>query len=134
MTGRQMLLTFEPDRYSLPMIRRVARLGGDSLDVVAIRGLNGYFKDLGPLTPEAEIAELRKYYATLDVPGALVFSEPSYVKIPDGRRVRQPTPNDQAYRPGGVFVVNRAGIIRRVWGGWEKTMEWRANAAIAKYH
>jgi hypothetical protein len=133
-SGKFTLIVFRPTRASIPALRRLGTKYQSILNVVGIVGTVGYFKDLGPLTPELEAQELRKYYQDdLQFPGTIAINNTVFERIPDGRRVAQPTPNERAYRARSgavVILVNPEGVIKRVWGVWDKSYEIRIEEAL----
>ncbi len=135
--GKLSLLNFQPYRWTIPATRRLARAAGDGADVAFVRGTIGYFRDLGPLSTDAEVRELTRYFTSdLIVPGPVAITETQYEILPDGRRVSQPTPNDRAYgteHGATIVVVDRQGIIRRIWLYWDNDYEPRIAATLRRY-
>lgn len=132
--GKFNLIVFRPHRGNIPAIRRLGTKYHDKLNVIGILGTVGYFKDLGPLTPQLEAQELRKYYIDeLKIPGALALNTTIFDKMPDGRRAPQATANEKAYRARAgatVMLVDPQGIIKRVWVSWDKSYEIRIEEAL----
>jgi hypothetical protein len=137
MLGKLTVLNFGPSRWTVPAMRRLSREVGDSLDVALIYGTVGYFRGLGPLTMGAEVPQARKHFIDeLKVTSSLAITETKYHHLPDGRRVSDPNANDRAYRTwlgGSVVVLDRQGIIRRIWGYWTNAHEPRIVATLKKY-
>lgn len=123
--GKVSILNFMPSRPTIPATRRLARAIGDSVDVALVHATVGYFRGLGPLTFATEVPEVRKYFVDeLNIASSLAITETHYHTIADGRRVRDPNANDRAYRTGqGIVVLDRQGIIRRIWLGWDNAYE-----------
>jgi hypothetical protein len=134
--GRVNLLVFTPMRENIPAFRRIASRFAEGVQFVFVQGSYGYFRALGPLTFDEERAQLQRHYVDeLGIPGVMLLTEASFYKIPDGRRVRQPTGNDRAYRTYtgvSVVLVDRAGIIRRMWLGWQGEYELEIERAVER--
>ena len=137
-SGKLTVLNFRPSRWTVPATRRLSRQVGDSLDVALVYGTVGYFRGLGPLTMGTEVPEVRKYFFDeLKIPGSLAITETKYHRMPDGRRVSDSNANDRAYRTGqgtSIVVLDRQGIIRRIWSYWSNAYEPRIVAALQKYN
>ena len=125
--GKVSILNFMPSRPTIPATRRLARAIGDSVDVALVRATVGYFRGLGPLTLATEVPVVRKYFVDeLNIASSLAITETHYHTIADGRRVRDPNANDRAYqtRQGtSIVVLDRQGIIRRIWLFWDNAYE-----------
>lgn len=136
-TGKLTVLNFRPSRWSIPATRRLAREVGDSLDVALVYSTVGYFRGLGPLTMATEVPEVRKYFFDeLKINSSLAINETKYHRLPDGRRVSDPNANDKAYRTGqgvSIVVLDREGIVRRMWTYWTNAYEPRIVATLKKY-
>jgi hypothetical protein len=128
------LIVFRPSRLNIPAIRRIAERFGSALQVTFAVGTYGYFRALGPLSFDDEIAEMRRFYLDeLHIPGAMAVSEGQYTTIPDGRRVRGPSTTERAYHTNtglAAVVVDRRGIIRLVLRGWQRSDERRLERAV----
>jgi hypothetical protein len=135
--GKLTVLNFRPSRWTVPATRRLARAAGDSLDVAMIYGTVGYFRGLGPLTMGAEVPEVRKYFFDeLKISNSLAITETKYHRLPDSRRVSDPNANDTAYRTSqgtSIVVLDRKGVIRRIWQYWSNAYEPRIAATLRKY-
>lgn len=128
--GKVSILNFNPERSTIPATRRLARAIGDTVDVALVHATVGYFRDLGPLTFATEVPEVRKYFVDeLNIAGSLAIIETHYHTIADGRRVADPNANDRAYPMGqrgqrtSIVVLDRQGIIRRIWLYWDNVFE-----------
>jgi hypothetical protein len=134
--GKFNLVVFRMHRGNIPAVRRLGTQYAGKLKVVGVMGTIGYFRDLGPLTPQLETQELRKYFLEdLKIPGAVAVNNTVFNKMPDGRRQADPTPNERAYRSrtgATVMLVDPQGIIRRVWVSWDKSYEVRIDEAIQR--
>ncbi|MBX6330583.1 MAG: hypothetical protein IRY91_01915 [Gemmatimonadaceae bacterium] len=128
------LIVFRPSRQNIPALHRIARRFGRALQITFAVGTYGYFRSLGPLSFDDEIAQMRRFYLDeLHIPGAMAISEGHYTTIPDGRRVRGPSATDLAYHTNtgmSAVVVDRRGIIRFVLRGWQKSDELRLERAV----
>ena len=135
--GKLTVLNFRPSRWNIPATRRLARQAGDSLDVALVYSTVGYFRGLGPLTAAAEVPEVRKYFFDeLKINSSLAINETKYKRLPDGRRMPEPNVNDKAYRTGmgvSIVVLDREGIVRRIWTYWSNAYEPRIVATLKKY-
>ena len=135
--GKPALLNFIAYRWMFPAARRMAAEFGDKLDVASVRPTIGYFKDLGPLNTTVEAGYLRTYFADdVHVAGAVAITETQFHRIPDGRRIPDPGPNDRAYQTdaGSSFVVlDKNGVIRRIWLYWDRAYEPRLERSLKKY-
>lgn len=135
--GKLTVLNFRPSRWTIPATRRLARQVGDSLDVALMYSTVGYFRGLGPLNMAAEVPEVRKYFFDeLKINSSLAINETKYHRLPDGRRVSDPSANDKAYRTGmgvSIVVLDRDGIVRRIWTYWNNAYEPRIVATLKKY-
>ncbi len=134
--GKYTLIVFRPHRGNIPALRRLAEQHRDQLNVVGVSGTIGFFRDLGPLTPELEVEELQKYYTKdlkVSMPIAVNFTE--WEKLPDGRRNPQPTPNESAYRArtgATVMLIDPRGVIKQIWVSWDKSYEGRIETALSR--
>jgi hypothetical protein len=135
--GKLTLLNFQPSRWTVPATRRLSRAVGDSLDVALVYGTVGYFRGLGPLTMAAEVPEVRKlFFDELKITSSLAITETKYHRLPDSRRVPDPNANDRAYRTSqgaSIVVLDRQGVIRRIWQYWSNAYEPRIAATLRKY-
>lgn len=137
MPGKVTLLDFIAYRWTLPAAGHMKQEFGEKLDLALVRPTIGYFKDLGPLSTADEVGYLRKYFTDeLNAPGALAITETQFHRIPDGRRIPDPGPNDRAYQTGtgtSFVVLDKQGIIRRVWLYWDRPFEPRIEKTLKKY-
>lgn len=135
--GKLTVLNFRPSRWTVPATRRLSRAVGDSLDVAMVYGTMGYFRGLGPLTLGSEAPQVRKlFFDELKLNSSLAITETKYHRLPDGRRVADPNSNDKWYRTGqgtSIVVLDRQGVIRRIWQGWTNAYEPRVVATLKKY-
>lgn len=125
--GKVSIVNFMPSRPTIPATRRLARAIGDSVDVALVRATVGYFRGLGPLTFATEVPVVRKYFVDeLNIASSLAITETHYHTIADGRRIADPNANDRAYQTRqrtSIVVLDRQGIIRRIWLFWDNAYE-----------
>ncbi len=135
--GKFTLIAFRPYRGNIPALRRISERHKANLNFVSIIGTIGYFRDLGPLTPDVEAKYVEEYYRKdLNVSTPVVLNTTVFNRIPDGRRVAEATPNETAYRArsgAGYILVDPQGIIRQIWTGpWDRAYENRIEEAIKR--
>ncbi len=125
--GKFNLIVFQPFRHNIPQLRRLASEFQKMLNVVGILGTVGNVRGVGPLTPDAEEALLRKYYGDeLDVHFPLSLEFVHFTRMPDGRRIADTTANEQAYRARSgatLILIDPHGTIKGVWTSWDKSYE-----------
>jgi hypothetical protein len=109
----------------------LARRYGDRLELVAIVGLRGFFRDDGPLTAEDETAHLETYYRDeLQLPGAIAITHTEFRKMFDGRRMALPSANDRAFGNARIILVDSNGYVQHLWGQWDNLVEIRIERAM----
>jgi len=129
--GKLSLVIFSASRDNAPALRRLAARG---LDITLVVGTRGHFQGRGPLEADSEAVMLQRHYSRdLGVPGTVAITASDYDRMFDGRRVRRPSENETAYAVrSGVWgvLVDRHGIIRRVYGRWMPWTERQIEEAI----
>ena len=117
--GRLALIVLSPERYTMPMFRRIAHEFGDRLEMSFVTQTVGYFDGQGPVTTEKEIGYLDRYLRKeLAAPAPIIVYETTFHELPDDRRESVPLIPQRAYKAHyGVtaVLVDRTGIIRRVY-------------------
>jgi len=125
------LVIFSASRDNAPALRRLAARG---LDITLVVGTRGHFQGRGPLEADSEAVMLQRHYSRdLGVPGTVAITASDYDRMFDGRRVRRPSENETVYAVrSGVWgvLVDRHGIIRRVYGRWMPWTERQIEEAI----
>ncbi len=125
--NRISIISFQPNRHNIASFTRLLK-SCPNVQMTFLLRTNGYFKDEGPFTPEEESVVLKQYYIDeLKLPGALVISSADVKKMDDGRLLKGKNANALVYggekgRPGTV-VVDKNGVIRRVFSGWAPWVE-----------
>ncbi|MGD8277233.1 MAG: TlpA disulfide reductase family protein [Gemmatimonadota bacterium] len=141
MTGAVTLLEFTahwcgPCRESYPGVKRLLeRFGDRGFRVVLATELYGYFGSERDLSPDAELARDREYFAEhgLDVPVAIADERPDPVRTPDGGYILTPGINQENYEVGGIPQINildRQGRVRLIMVGYDDANEGRLAALI----
>ncbi len=136
--GKISIISFQPVRSQIPAFRRLQERFGDSIELTFVLRTNGYFRDQGPLTPTEEAKILREYYIDeLKLPGVLVISSASSQELPDGRLVKGKSENVLKYSGGGkgnpgTLILDRQGVIRRIFSGWPPWTERELEQAVEK--
>jgi thiol-disulfide isomerase/thioredoxin len=135
MPGHVTLLEFTahwcgPCRESYPGVNRLrAKYGPQGFRVALSTQLYGYFSSERDLSPEAEIARDKAYFAEhelADVPVAI--GDHVTAKVVDGKVVYTPAkdPNDVSYRVGGIpqiQLIDKHGKIRLIMVGYDDANE-----------
>lgn len=136
--GKISIISFQPVRAQIPVFRRLQARFGDRIELTFVLRTNGYFRDQGPLTPIEEAKILREYYIDeLRLPGVLVISSASSQELPDGRLVKGKSENVLKYSGGGkgnpgTLILDRQGVIRRIFSGWPPWAERELEQAVEK--
>jgi hypothetical protein len=132
--GKVTLIIFQAgtSRESVAALHRLKAIFGDSVEFVFAGKTLGHFKIQGPLTYEQELQMLTDFYVkNLKVPGSVFVEHTQISTRPDGRLVRHPTANDQAYSPVFPFVLtDRQGVVRRMFLYFLPQMELRIQHGI----
>jgi hypothetical protein len=114
-------------RSAMPAFRRIQTILPDTVDITFIHNSYGYFASQGPLTPAEEAVVAMRYFRNdLKAPGTLAIVVPRFEVLPDGRRIAVPTRNEVLFgaRMGvGIVVIDRQGLIRRTFSGFEPWTE-----------
>jgi thiol-disulfide isomerase/thioredoxin len=139
MRGAVTLLEFTahwcgPCKESYPGIKRLlAKYGPQGFRVVLATELYGYFGDDRNLTPEAEFARDREYFAHEGLQVPIAVEERLAPRVENGRQVFVPAANDAAYKVGGIpqiHLIDRKGVIRLIMVGYDDANEPRLAALI----
>jgi hypothetical protein len=134
--GKISIVSFNPARINVPAYRRIASHFADTVELTFVQHTNGYFRDQGPLTPDAEAEILRAYYMDeLQLPGALAITTLQGKAIADGRIVKGKTKNAVAYGAKGrtgTILIDADGTIRRFFAGWTPWSEREIIEAIRR--
>lgn len=115
-------------------IRRIARQFRDQdLDITFRTRTYGFYLDTAPASPAAE-AKYDSLYLLGDIglPGALAIAEVKYSWKADGRRINEPTPDDQNFPGAAIILIDRRGIIRYAAGFWNPAFEERVTKLIER--
>jgi hypothetical protein len=115
--GRVTLVQFNALTTTEPLLTRLHQRFGDSLDIILVAGLSGWFQREAPLSPDAEVAmQTRWVREYVGVPFPIVFSPRPYTvrPAPDGRREYGAEINATRYGLSLPVVVDKRGIVRAV--------------------
>jgi thiol-disulfide isomerase/thioredoxin len=134
MTGAVTLLEFTahwcgPCKESYPGVKRLlARYRDRGFRVVLATELYGYFGSERDLTPEAELARDRAYFAEegMNVPIAIADKKADPVQKPDGSWILTPGVNEDNYHVGGIpqiQLIDKRGRIRLIMVGYDDANE-----------
>jgi hypothetical protein len=94
------------------------------LEVINFTKTVGFYRDTAPVTAADEAKyDSTYFFVTRPIPGSLAVYETKYRWLPDGRRVNEPTPQEQNYPLASLIIVDRRGIIRYVALGWDPSLE-----------
>jgi hypothetical protein len=111
-----------PRHQALGRLERRFRERG--LEIINTTRTLGFVRDSAPVSPEAEAKYDSAYFlAQKEIPGSLAVYDTKFRRLPDGRRVNEPTPQELNYRLATFTVVDRAGVIRYVALGWDPLIE-----------
>jgi cytochrome oxidase Cu insertion factor (SCO1/SenC/PrrC family) len=94
--------------------RLVAKYERRGFHVTYVVRTGGYFRNQ-LVTPDTEMVRIKEYYADyLKLPVSVAIWRSTIGKRDDGQIVVQPVPNEEAYRHGGTYLVDRNGTIRLI--------------------
>jgi hypothetical protein len=122
-TGTVTLIEFTYPFHGLPartLQRVTTRYGGDSLRVLRLATLQGYFRWTVPLTQAEEVDSLRTYFGAQHAEHVTVaLSATTHTTRPDGRVESAPTGVQRAYHTwsypsGNLVIVDQRGVIRAI--------------------
>lgn len=135
--GKVTVVAFNLSRQTVPVFRRIQENFSDRVDVVAVTSTRGYFRSVGPLSPEREVELLSRHFIEeLGFSGNWAIDETEFMRFPDGRREPQETANEAAYRArfgARVIIVDGEGVIRRILTSWDRFSENRIEEAILQW-
>jgi hypothetical protein len=102
--------------YAAGLLKNLHATVGDSVDIVFLASTRGFWPPLGPFTPEREGEIMYDYLAHhWRLPGVLLVEHRPFHRLPDGRRINDPTITPAIYGNAGL-VIDPSGTIRAMIG------------------